>query len=110
MAPNNIVIVGGGFAGTTLARELERRLPASHRVVLVSEESTTTFNPMLAEVVEPEIDIGPDLFMEAGANALASALDRRQRALLVAADQAAVADHIRGQDGGKTARDALRGH
>jgi NADH dehydrogenase len=51
MAPDNIVVVGGGFAGTTLARELERRLPATHRVVLISEESTTTFNPMLAEVV-----------------------------------------------------------
>jgi NADH dehydrogenase len=47
----NIVIVGGGFAGTTLARRLEARLPADHRVVLVSEESYTTFNPMLAEVV-----------------------------------------------------------
>ena len=30
---NNIVIVGGGFAGTTLARSLERRLPAGHYVV-----------------------------------------------------------------------------
>src|SRR4029078_4527441 len=47
----NIVIVGGGFAGTTLARRLEASLPPSHRVVLVSEESYTTFNPMLAEVV-----------------------------------------------------------
>lgn len=46
-----IVIVGGGFAGTTLARALERRLPAGHEVLLVSEESYTTFNPMLAEVV-----------------------------------------------------------
>lgn len=49
--PKNIVIVGGGFAGTTLAGALERRPPAGHRVVLVSEESYTTFNPMLAEVV-----------------------------------------------------------
>lgn len=48
---HNIVIVGGGFAGTTLAAALERRLPTGHRVVLVSEESYTTFNPMLAEVV-----------------------------------------------------------
>lgn len=47
----NIVIVGGGFAGTTLAKSLQRRLPDGHRVVLVSEESYTTFNPMLAEVV-----------------------------------------------------------
>jgi len=52
MTPSrDIVIVGGGFAGTALARALERRLPAGHRVVLVSEESYTTFNPMLAEVV-----------------------------------------------------------
>jgi NADH dehydrogenase len=48
---HHIVIVGGGFAGTTLARALERRLPADWEVTLVSEESTTTFNPMLAEVV-----------------------------------------------------------
>ncbi|MFC0402364.1 NAD(P)/FAD-dependent oxidoreductase [Paraburkholderia rhizosphaerae] len=47
----NIVIVGGGFAGTTLAQALERRLPAPYRVVLISDESFTTFNPMLAEVV-----------------------------------------------------------
>ena len=49
--PRNIVVVGGGFAGTTLARRLEGSLPKGHRVVLVSEESYTTFNPMLAEVV-----------------------------------------------------------
>jgi NADH dehydrogenase len=48
---SNIVIVGGGFAGTTLARALERRLPGGHDIVLLSEESYTTFNPMLAEVV-----------------------------------------------------------
>lgn len=47
----NIVIVGGGFAGTTLAGALERRLPAGHRIVVLSDESYTTFNPMLAEVV-----------------------------------------------------------
>ncbi len=50
-AGKRIVIVGGGFAGTTLARALERRLPPGYRIVLVSEESYTTFNPMLAEVV-----------------------------------------------------------
>jgi NADH dehydrogenase len=49
--PESIVIVGGGFAGTTLAQELEKSLPPSCRLVLVSEESYTTFNPMLAEVV-----------------------------------------------------------
>lgn len=46
-----IVIVGGGFAGTTLARALEGRVPGGWQVVLLSEESYTTFNPMLAEVV-----------------------------------------------------------
>lgn len=50
-AERHIVIIGGGFAGTTLARRLERRLPAGWGVVLVSQESYTTFNPMLAEVV-----------------------------------------------------------
>jgi NADH dehydrogenase len=51
MDSRNIVIVGGGFAGTTLARALQRARPDGHRVVLLSEESYTTFNPMLAEVV-----------------------------------------------------------
>jgi len=46
-----VAIAGGGFAGTTLARALERRLPAGWQLVLVSEESYTTFNPMLSEVV-----------------------------------------------------------
>src|SRR5215813_12011791 len=50
-AEKNIVIIGGGFAGTTLAQTLEKRLPAPYRVVLISDESFTTFNPMLAEVV-----------------------------------------------------------
>ena len=49
--PASIVVVGGGFAGTTLAQVLEKRLPQGWQVVLVSEESYTTFNPMLAEVV-----------------------------------------------------------
>ena len=49
--PKNVVVVGGGFAGTTVARALERALPADHRLVLVSEESYATFNPLLAEVV-----------------------------------------------------------
>ena len=47
----HIVVIGGGFAGTTLARALEKQLPAGHQLTLLSEESYTTFNPMLAEVV-----------------------------------------------------------
>ncbi|HEU4352222.1 MAG TPA: NAD(P)/FAD-dependent oxidoreductase [Burkholderiales bacterium] len=50
MTPS-IVIVGGGFAGTTLARELQRALPRGASLTLISEESYTTFNPMLAEAV-----------------------------------------------------------
>ena len=50
----HIVIVGGGFGGTALARRLERRLPEDVQLTLVSEESTTTFNPLLAEVVGAE--------------------------------------------------------
>jgi len=45
-----IVIVGGGFAGANLTRLLQRRAKFAE-VTLVSEESYTTFNPMLAEVV-----------------------------------------------------------
>jgi NADH dehydrogenase len=47
----NIVIVGGGFAGTTLARALHGRLPDGYEMLLISEESYTTFNPMLPEAV-----------------------------------------------------------
>jgi NADH dehydrogenase len=50
-ASRTIVIVGGGFAGTTLARDLDRTLPADTRLLLVSEESYTTFHPMLPEAV-----------------------------------------------------------
>lgn len=46
-----IVVVGGGFAGTTLVQRLEKLLPADWQVLLISEESYITFNPMLAEVV-----------------------------------------------------------
>jgi NADH dehydrogenase len=45
-----IVIVGGGFAGANLTRLLQCRATFAD-VTLVSEESYTTFNPMLAEVV-----------------------------------------------------------
>jgi NADH dehydrogenase len=45
-----IVIVGGGFAGANLTRLLQRTAKFAD-ITLVSEESYTTFNPMLAEVV-----------------------------------------------------------
>jgi NADH dehydrogenase len=46
-----IAIIGGGFAGTTLAKSLHGRLPTGWQLLLISEESYTTFNPMLPEVV-----------------------------------------------------------
>ncbi|MCL2385804.1 MAG: FAD-dependent oxidoreductase, partial [Alphaproteobacteria bacterium] len=51
----NIVIVGGGFAGSTVARKLRARLPEGYMLVLISEESYLTFNPMLPEVVGASI-------------------------------------------------------
>lgn len=51
----NIVIVGGGFAGSAVARELRARLPESYMLILISEESYLTFNPMLPEVVGASI-------------------------------------------------------
>src|SRR6201988_1254370 len=46
----HIVIVGGGFAGANLTRLLQKRAKFAD-ITLVSAESYTTFNPMLAEVV-----------------------------------------------------------
>jgi len=46
----HIVIVGGGFAGANLTRQLNKHAHLVD-VTLVSEDSYTTFNPMLAEVV-----------------------------------------------------------
>ncbi|HZF76105.1 MAG TPA: NAD(P)/FAD-dependent oxidoreductase [Acetobacteraceae bacterium] len=50
-----IVILGGGFAGATLARRLSGRLPKGWEALLVSEESYTTYNPLLPEVVGASI-------------------------------------------------------
>ena len=44
-----IVIIGGGFAGVTLAQHLERRVPADWDVVVVSNENHLVFSPLLAE-------------------------------------------------------------
>jgi NADH dehydrogenase len=50
-----IVIVGGGFAGITLAEQLEHRLPPGWRLTLVSQENFITYNPLLPEVVGASI-------------------------------------------------------
>jgi NADH dehydrogenase len=46
-----IVIVGGGFAGVTLARRLERLLPTAMELVVLSDANHLVFTPMLPEVV-----------------------------------------------------------
>ncbi|MEY2883289.1 MAG: hypothetical protein RL490_1013 [Pseudomonadota bacterium] len=51
----NITIIGGGFAGATLARQLTGRLPPDWDITLISEDSYTTFNPLLPEVVGASI-------------------------------------------------------
>ncbi len=50
-----IVVIGGGFAGAALIRGLQKGLPAASSLLWISEESYTTFNPMLAEVVGASI-------------------------------------------------------
>jgi NADH dehydrogenase len=49
--PERIVIVGGGFAGVTLAQRLERLLPVHMEIVVLSAENHRVFTPMLPEVV-----------------------------------------------------------
>jgi len=49
--PSRILVIGAGFAGTHLVRALARLLPKEISVTLVSDESYTTFNPMLPEAV-----------------------------------------------------------
>src|ERR1044072_1779190 len=51
----NLVIVGGGFAGITLAQQLEHKLPAGWKLTLVSQENFITYNPLLPEVVGASI-------------------------------------------------------
>ena len=46
-----IVIVGGGFAGVTLAERLERLAPVDVEIVVASADNHLVFTPMLPEVV-----------------------------------------------------------
>jgi NADH dehydrogenase len=45
------VIVGGGFAGVTLAQSLENSLPVEMEIVVLSADNHLVFTPMLPEVV-----------------------------------------------------------
>jgi NADH dehydrogenase len=49
--PQTIVIVGGGFAGVTLAQRLERVLPVQAEIIMLSADNHLVFTPMLPEVV-----------------------------------------------------------
>ena len=46
-APKTIVVLGGGVGGVAAARELRKRLPRRHRVVLVDREREHLFAPSL---------------------------------------------------------------
>ncbi len=46
-----VVIIGGGFAGATLAKRLERQLPSSSSICILSKDNFITYNPLLPEVV-----------------------------------------------------------
>ena len=50
MEKARIIIVGGGFAGVTLADHLNRRVARDVEVVVISSENHMVFTPMLAEV------------------------------------------------------------
>ena len=43
--PRRIVIIGGGFAGAGLARELGRRMPPGWEVFLFSQENNSSIDP-----------------------------------------------------------------
>ena len=50
MEAARIIIVGGGFAGATLAEHLNRRVARDVEVVVISSDNHMVFTPMLAEV------------------------------------------------------------
>ena len=48
---NTVLIVGGGFAGISLARKLSKKLPRDAKVVLISNKSYFEYYPALYRVV-----------------------------------------------------------
>jgi NADH dehydrogenase len=51
VSARRIVVLGGGFAGTGLARALQGRLPPGWSLTLISQENFITYAPLLPEVV-----------------------------------------------------------
>src|SRR5262245_4325735 len=54
--PDPIVIIGGGFAGAELARQLHGRVPHDQEIILFSRENHICYTPLLAEVVGASIE------------------------------------------------------
>ena len=57
--PKRILIVGGGFAGLTVAMELESKLAPdpSVEITLINRENFFLFTPMLHEVAASDLDL-----------------------------------------------------
>ena len=57
--PKRILIVGGGFAGLTVAREWETQLSRdpSVEITLINRENFFLFTPMLHEVAASDLDL-----------------------------------------------------
>lgn len=55
LAENNLVIIGGGFAGITLAKKLEKNLPPDWEIYILSQTNFITYNPLLPEVIGASI-------------------------------------------------------
>ena len=118
----SVVIVGGGFAGTSAARALAGRLPADVDLVLVSEESYTTFNPLLPEAVGasifPEQVVAPlrELLMPDGRSRFimgrvtgANTQTRRLRCSTLAGERELAYDHLVLAFGNRARLDLLPG-
>lgn len=52
----DVMVLGGGFAGTRCAHRLERLLPRERTITLVSSENYFVFQPLLPEVVGASLD------------------------------------------------------
>lgn len=52
----DVLVLGGGFAGTRCAQRLERLLPRERTITLVSSENYVVFQPLLPEVVGASLD------------------------------------------------------
>ncbi|MCC6670779.1 MAG: FAD-dependent oxidoreductase [Planctomycetes bacterium] len=55
---SDVLVLGGGFAGVEVARRLERLLPRTASITLVSAENYLVFQPLLPEVVGGNLDPG----------------------------------------------------